>query len=278
MALWLALSTPRINTETPSDEHVTLCREIFRLHPDLEIEPLGYRRLDSLDISHGFKFIAKTEDPSELLDERLSAMVKFREDFDSSFLDRVVRSCWWKRAQEGGLGTGFESSLNGFFWHTGIYCHRNGDGTLTVWAYAESGANYNEQELKEVGPQEFRGHYYQLFVEKDWLSWDEASARCEARGGYLVVVNEQEENGFLAGLVAGKAPYFLGARSAEGTGAWKWIDGSPMSYQNWLEGQPIANRKAGSHLRAQPFVWPAWCESPGPAMGCICEWDSEPGH
>ncbi len=135
----LILSHPKVNTATPAAEHVTLCREMFRLHPELEIEPLGYRRLDSLDISHGFKFIAKTDDPSELLDDKRREMVEFREKFDGAFIDRARRSSWWNRPQGGGLGAGFEFSYDGFIWFSAMYYHPNGDGTLTVWAYAESG-------------------------------------------------------------------------------------------------------------------------------------------
>ncbi|MEM7385894.1 MAG: C-type lectin domain-containing protein, partial [Verrucomicrobiota bacterium] len=115
----------------------------------------------------------------------------------------------------------------------------NDDGTMTVWAYSESGANYSKEDLVTSERLAFRGHYYQLVVDWAWLNWDEAVARCEAMGGNLVVINDKEENDFLTRrLGAGRLPCFLGSRLKRDSDVWEWVDGSPMTYQNWIEGQP----------------------------------------
>ena len=167
-ALWIALDRPNINTETPSDEHVALCREMLLLHPELEVEPLGYFRLDSLDISHGFKFIAKTDDPVELLDEKHRDRINFRKGFAGGFLSRGDCVSWWSQPLEGVFGGDFLDASDNFIWHSSMAYLPNNDGTLTVWAYAESGANYNEADSVTSERLEFRGHDYQLVVEKEW--------------------------------------------------------------------------------------------------------------
>ncbi len=276
-ALWISLSRPKVNTEIPSAEDVAVCRAMFLLHPELEIQPLGYFRLESLDISHGFKFIAKAENPVELLDEQYRHRIQFRKGFEGGFLSRGDRVSWWNQPREGVVGGDFLEVSDNFIWHSSMGCRPNGDGTFTVWAYAESGANVSERDIASSERLEFRGHSYQLVVDKNWLNWDDAEARCKAMGGNLVVINDQEENDFLAQLRGvGSVPCFLGARFKQGSEAWEWVDGTPLSYQNWIEGQPLPIREEDNFLRSQPLVWPGWCAFPGTALGFICEWEITP--
>lgn len=276
-ALWVALGRPKVNTETPNAEQIALCRELFLLNPELEIEPLGYFRLDSLDVSHGFKFAAKPNDPVELLDEPHRARVSFSKNSENIFLSRGNRISWWDRPPGDVFGGDFLEASDSFIWSVSMGYHPNGDGTLTVWCYAESGANYDEADVVTSERLEFRGHHYQFVAEKEWLSWESAVARCEAMGGHLVVINDPEENDFLTQrLGVGKLPCFLGAHVKNESDAWKWVDGSPLSYQNWIEGQPHGAGNEKNYLRVQPLVWPGWCAFPGHAMGFICEWNSAP--
>lgn len=126
-------------------------------------------------------------------------------------------------------------------------------------------------------PVPYGNHYYQVIQEVD-VEWKDAKARCETLGGYLVVINDSEENAFLASIGAGNLPFHLGASDAENEGDWRWIDGSPMTWQNWDEGEPNDNpsRYPKNYLSAHPRSWPAWTAGRSRAQGFICEWDHRP--
>ncbi len=88
----------------------------------------------------------------------------------------------------------------------------------------------------------YNGHTYYLFLNK--LSWSEAKAFCEAKGGYLAKIDSAEEN---ATLVSEFKPtvqnysyeyFYFGANDKEVNGQWHYTDGSSLPYTNWLNGQP----------------------------------------
>ena len=86
----------------------------------------------------------------------------------------------------------------------------------------------------------FGGSRYKLFPEN--LSWLQARMRCEAMGGHLAIVMDEDENRFLTSLVAaaGLEAAWLGATDELVEGRWVWVNGMEMKYENWdrLETQP----------------------------------------
>jgi hypothetical protein len=97
------------------------------------------------------------------------------------------------------------------------------------------------------------GHCYQAVLAPG-LSWDDANAACETRGGHLVTITSEEENAFVFSLVSGDSAFWyldalnnglgpwLGGYqpdgSAEPDGGWRWVTDEPFEYTNWEDGQP----------------------------------------
>src|SRR5262249_15188141 len=84
----------------------------------------------------------------------------------------------------------------------------------------------------------FRGHSYKFFHEK--RSWHNAKAKCEALGGHLLVIDDMDENTFAGLLVAdaGALDTWIGATDELQEGIWRSVNGAPLSFVNWFEGQP----------------------------------------
>ncbi|XP_038058604.1 lymphocyte antigen 75-like [Patiria miniata] len=83
--------------------------------------------------------------------------------------------------------------------------------------------------------------YCYLFVPSS-LSWDQAEADCNTKGGYLASVLDEDEQNFIKNL-AGQDYYalhsWLGLRKDLATGDYKWTDGSSTVYKVWdTDGEP----------------------------------------
>jgi hypothetical protein len=99
------------------------------------------------------------------------------------------------------------------------------------------------------------GHYYEAVLNK--VSWDDANAQAQSKGGYLATITSADENQFVYGLIAVDDRYWtidgagnnegawLGGYqpkdSAEPSGGWTWVTGEPFSYTNWASGEPNNN-------------------------------------
>ncbi len=96
----------------------------------------------------------------------------------------------------------------------------------------------------------FQGHTYEIIDSA--LTWQEASAEAQRRGGYLSVVSTAAENLAIcenAVRLLGRAPsapdgggsryVWLGGSDAAAEGEWRWNDGSFLAgrYQNWGQGR-----------------------------------------
>lgn len=69
------------------------------------------------------------------------------------------------------------------------------------------------------------------------MTWDEAKVYCEDIGGNLVIIESQEEQLMLEGIMDGKNFYWLGA-SIDNDDDWLWINGESIGYSNWHSTQP----------------------------------------
>ena len=86
-----------------------------------------------------------------------------------------------------------------------------------------------------TGYQSHGSHCYKFVNQK--TSWTQAEAACNAEGGHLASIPDQETNDFLASLSSGYT--WIGGRRLEaGQDVWGWSDGSEWSYTNWGRGQP----------------------------------------
>ncbi len=124
-------------------------------------------------------------------------------------------------------------------------------------------------------PVQYGDHYYQVFHRDEGIEWNDAKTQCESLGGYLVIINDAGENAFLTSIGAGNSSFHLGASDAESEGDWRWVDGSPLTYQNWDKGEPTDGRTE-NYLRAFSAQWPQWSSERSRAKGFLCEWDRLP--
>ena len=129
----------------------------------------------------------------------------------------------------------------------------------------------------------WNGHTYKMY--DDSMTWVEAKAFCEEKGGHLVTITSQEEQAFIESLLSGslKRGYWMGANKT--TGSWSWVTGEPFNYTHWASGQPDYS---GDYLDifapaygTTVFYWDNTGNTGDGGgglkykdIGFICEWDS----
>ncbi len=111
---------------------------------------------------------------------------------------------------------------------------------------SESGEEPTEEETPQSRVLDDTIHSYQYLVED--CSWPEAVERCRERGGYLAVINSQEEYDYIVQQIEasqlGKIIFFLGATRGEGE-EYHWVDengeavGEPLNGDSkWMQNEP----------------------------------------
>ncbi|MBQ4537716.1 MAG: cellulose binding domain-containing protein, partial [Lachnospiraceae bacterium] len=111
----------------------------------------------------------------------------------------------------------------------------------------QAGTGYYDPEAED-----FNGHRY-LLVNKG-MSWTNAQAYCNELGGHLVIINNAEEQAFLTDLMARKGTqntYYIGL-SGENNQC-SWVDGTPLSYQNWAPGEPNNSSENVIHMYVRDY-------------------------
>ena len=87
----------------------------------------------------------------------------------------------------------------------------------------------------------YNGHVYERY---DYhLSWMEAKAFCENKGGYLVSITSAQEQDIIENLLSGCpfGNYFIGATDENSEGNWGWVNGDAFTYENWDKALPEPN-------------------------------------
>lgn len=117
----------------------------------------------------------------------------------------------------------------------------------------------------------FRGAWYKAYFEK--LNWHTARDKCARLGGMLVVITDNESNGFVKSLAKGE-PIWLGATDEKVNGQWVWVDGSTMLFKAWAKGEP--NNHGGTEHYVKMVADGTWndvrYEPRTPVAGYVCEW------
>lgn len=88
-----------------------------------------------------------------------------------------------------------------------------------------------------LGPWQFyptTGHYYAELYD---INWHDAEAYAEEHGGYLVAINDQDEQDWLASVFT-DADVAIGFNDIDQEGTWVWTSGEPTIYTNWADGEP----------------------------------------
>ena len=98
-----------------------------------------------------------------------------------------------------------------------------------------------------VAEEIYSGHTYQLFDEG--MTWEDAKAYCEKKGGHLAVITSKEEQACIKDFLkkGSKNGYWLGGYAKDEKSDFEWITGEPFEYTNWGEGQPDRVRQPSGY-------------------------------
>lgn len=108
---------------------------------------------------------------------------------------------------------------------------------------------------EEVQESLFNNHRYEIVDQG--MTWTEAKAYAESRGGYLAVITSAEEEAFVEKLVkaGSKNQYWLGGyRSGS---RFVWVNGESFSYSKWDSGEPNDYQRNESYLQIYRLKNPA---------------------
>jgi hypothetical protein len=82
---------------------------------------------------------------------------------------------------------------------------------------------------------ERNGHRY--FCSLYRASWTDAQEDCDSLGGYLAVINDEDENDYIAGLLMNQ-PAYIGLNDFASEGNFEWVNGDPLTFTSWAAGEP----------------------------------------
>lgn len=127
-------------------------------------------------------------------------------------------------------------------------------------------------EEKPASEQTYQGHRYELY---DYLmTWEEANAFCQAKGGHLATIASSQENEIVANLVPKSESAWIGATDKDKEGTFSWATGETFSYSKWEQNEP--NDYGGNEDYAEILSSGVWNDNSGTALRpFICEYDTE---
>lgn len=95
-------------------------------------------------------------------------------------------------------------------------------------------------------------YIYRYEVVRGDVTWTEAQAACEAKGGYLATITSQEEYEKIAVLAeqSGVHHLWIGAYLPSSSTSWKeagWITGEEWTFEKWYPGEPSVRDRDGTY-------------------------------
>ena len=83
-------------------------------------------------------------------------------------------------------------------------------------------------------------------------SWEDAKAKAVAEDAYIVAINDEAEQKWLAAVYPKKMFFWIGLRVPKKGAAWRWSNDEPFTYANWMP--PQAPEPAGEvPVAMEPF-------------------------
>ncbi|XP_038837604.1 CD209 antigen-like protein E isoform X2 [Salvelinus namaycush] len=114
------------------------------------------------------------------------------------------------------------------------------------------------------------------FLSTETKTWQESRLDCFERGADLVIINSEEEKKLLYQLDDdADLLVWIGLTDSVNDGAWKWVDGTPLTTSYWKSGQPDhggTNNKDCVEVYHRDDVLANWNDAPCDRMlHWICE-------
>ena len=102
---------------------------------------------------------------------------------------------------------------------------------------------------------------YEIFVED--VTWEEAKARCESKGGHLATVRSEEDLAEIVELAKSKNVRYVWLGAYRATNShWYYVTGDALTYTKWDKGEPSAQDMDGTRedylllwYRANTDIW-----------------------
>ena len=110
------------------------------------------------------------------------------------------------------------------------------------------------------------------------VTWNDAQQVCESLNSSLTSIHSAAESDFILGQVRSSDTnkFWIGFTDRAKEGSFEWVDGSDVTYTNWIEGQPDdfrSNQDCGMALLTRGSRWDdANCRS-SRTSGYICRKD-----
>ena len=110
--------------------------------------------------------------------------------------------------------------------YVGYFTPFNGSAT-TLTADWASPNDYPENRIV------YNGHLYEVY--EYHMTWEDAQAFCESRGGHLVTITSTVEQSAVESILSQgrNVIYFIGLSDATQEGNWRWVTGENLTYNNW---------------------------------------------
>lgn len=153
--------------------------------------------------------------------------------------------------------------------------------TSLAEAYKASGLPAGYGKLTEAEREALirEGNRWFLVVRQP-MTWKDAAAWCQERGGTLASVHSEQENQFIQRIarhsftrIGNYRTIHLGGSDEQKEGDWRWPDGSPMRFRKWARNEGSAGPKEncmGMYYRGP------WFDSPGEAKrNFVAEWKAQ---
>nr|XP_055060926.1 C-type lectin domain family 4 member E-like [Misgurnus anguillicaudatus] len=84
-----------------------------------------------------------------------------------------------------------------------------------------------------TGWRNFSNHLYCASTKE--LTWNESRDNCMEKRAYLVIINNIEEQEYVANL---KINAWIGLTDSQTEGVWKWVDNTEPIHKYWMAGEP----------------------------------------
>ena len=149
--------------------------------------------------------------------------------------------------------------------------------SITLEFVCEYDNNINTSQYTPAYIAQYNGHEYYFFTNS--VDWQTAKKICTAKGGYLAIPNNADENAFILSGVKqiSKEEAWIGITDIAQEGVWKDVKGNSLTYTNWVSGEP--NNYLNIEDYAHIYGDGTWNDTRGYVaisfnFGFVCEFDN----